>query len=411
MNAEAAVLEAPPVWEPVQSSERIQTLDILRGVAVLGILLVNMGSYSRPGDFPVQQVWPGPADRAVTWLTVFLAEGKFVTLFSLLFGVGMAVQMERAEARGARFVPLYARRLLVLLLFGVAHALLLWDGDILHSYALCGFVLLLFFRRRSPKTLLISALVCWTPLVLLYVVVTGLSVYHHFDPQSASDFLSVNTAEDQKEVAEALRVYTQGTMGEMVKLRAEKLSWGWLAAPFMLDLLLLGLYIGRRGILQDVAAHETFLRKVRWRGFWLGLTGNLLCAFGGSFAPSPVSVRQSVGALVGLLAAPILSCCYAATLALLAQAEVWQQRLAPLAAVGQMALTNYLLQSLICTTIFYGYGLKLYGRVGPAYGLLLTLAIYAAQVWWSGWWLRRFRFGPMEWLWRSLTYGQRQPWL
>lgn len=409
MNTDAVVPKPPPGLEPVQARERIQTLDSLRGLAVLGILLVNMGGYSRPEYFPVGQVWPGLADRAATWLIVFLAQGKFLTLFSLLFGLGLVVQMERAEARGARFAPLYARRLLVLLLLGLAHALLLWDGDILHTYALAGFLLLLF-RKRSPKTLLRSALICWLLPFLLISAVTALSLYHHFEPQAANRFITVDTGEDQKAMAEELRVYTHGTVGEMVKQRANNLLWDWLVDPYVLALLLLGMYAGRRGILQDVAAHEPFLRRVRWRGLWIGLAGNLLFAWGGSLDPSPDSVRQSVGALCALWAGPSLSFCYAATLALLAQAEVWRRRLAPLAAVGQMALTNYLLQSLICTTIFYSYGLKLYGGLRPVNGLWLTLAIYAAQVWWSGWWLRRFRFGPVAWLWRSLTYGQRQPW-
>ncbi|HZS08203.1 MAG TPA: DUF418 domain-containing protein [Blastocatellia bacterium] len=403
-------METSSLPEPIQARERIKTLDILRGVAVLGILLVNMGGYSRPEYFPVGQVWPGLADHAVTRLILFFAQGKFVTLFSLLFGVGMAVQMERVEARGGRFVPLYVRRLLVLLLVGLAHGLLLWDGDILHTYAVCGFVLLLL-RRRSPKTLLVTALACWALTFLLYAAVTGVSLYQHFDPRGASIYFTMDPADDEKQVAQELRVYTGGTFGEMVGLRAGTLLFDWVADPFVLALLLLGLYIGRRGILQDVAAHEPFLRRVRWRAFWIGLAGNLLFAIGGSIDPSPVSVRQSVGALCALFAAPSFSFCYAATLALLAQTGAWRRRLAPLAAVGQTALTNYLLQSLVCTTIFYGYGLKLYGSVRPVYALLLTLAIYAAQVWWSGWWLRRYRFGPVEWLWRSLTYGRRQPWL
>src|SRR5262249_34158482 len=147
--------------------ERIEAIDILRGVAILGILLVNMGLFSLPEDLPAHQLWPNAVDRTVERLILFVAQEKFKTLFSLLFGLGLAVQMMRAEARGARFVPLYARRLCVLFLIGVAHFLLVWDGDILHDYALLGFVLLLF-RRRSLTTLLVWAGVLLSIPVLFY---------------------------------------------------------------------------------------------------------------------------------------------------------------------------------------------------------------------------------------------------
>ena len=152
MSALPHTIASPPVIGPVLGQERIEAIDILRGVAILGILIVNMCRFSLPEDLPAHQLWPILVDRTVEKLILFLAEEKFVTLFSFLFGLGLAVQMMRAEARGARFLPLYLRRLCVLLLIGVAHFLLLWAGDILHTYALDGFILL-FFRRRSLKTL------------------------------------------------------------------------------------------------------------------------------------------------------------------------------------------------------------------------------------------------------------------
>jgi len=141
----------------------------------------------------------------------------------------------------------------------------------------------------------------------------------------------------------------------------------------------------------------------------IGVAGNAAFAVGGSFNPSPTSVMQNVGAICLLIAAPAMSFFYASTIILLAQGEAWRRRLAPLAAVGRMALSNYLLQSLICTTIFYSYGLALFGKVRPSLGLLLTIIICLIQIPLSVWWLRRFQFGPIEWLWRSLTYWQRQP--
>src|SRR5207247_4413675 len=138
-----------------------------RGVAILGILIVNMSGFSLLDDQAAQQLWPNIVDGSVERLILFFAQEKFKTLFSFLFGLGLAVQMMRADARGARFLPLYARRLCVLLLIAAAHFLLLWDGDILHDYALLGFVLLLF-RRRSLKTLLVWASIFISILVFFY---------------------------------------------------------------------------------------------------------------------------------------------------------------------------------------------------------------------------------------------------
>jgi uncharacterized protein len=178
---------------------------------------------------------------------------------------------------------------------------------------------------------------------------------------------------------------------------------------YILTVFLLGLYAGRRGIFRHVSAHLPFIRRVQGWGLMIGVAGNAAFAGGGSFDPSPTSVMQNVGRMCLLFAAPAMTFFYASTIVLLTQGEAWRRRLAPLAAVGRMALSNYVLQSLICTTIFYGYGLALFGKVRPSLGLLLTIVIFLIQIPLSVWWLRRFQFGPIEWLWRSLTYWQRQP--
>src|SRR5207249_3335906 len=155
-EGDVRTIASPPVIGPALRQERIEAIDILRGVAILGILIVNMRRFSMPEGPPAHQEWPNALDATLARLILFFSQEKFKALFSFLFGLGLAVQMMRTEARGARFLPLYARRLFVLLLIGVAHFVLLWDGDILHDYALLGFILLLF-RRRSLKTLLVWA--------------------------------------------------------------------------------------------------------------------------------------------------------------------------------------------------------------------------------------------------------------
>ncbi len=395
MTTESTIAARPAIG-PVLGQERIDAIDILRGVAILGILIVNMGLFSLPEATPAH----GIVDR----LILFVAQEKFKTLFSFLFGLGLAVQMMRAESRGARFLPLYARRLGVLFLIGAAHFLLVWDGDILHDYALLGVVLLLF-RHRSLRTLLVWAGVLLGIPVVFYGLTTYSAITGHVNP-SVQKWIAYENGADDQETTE------DGTYGEMVTLRARELPRD--LSPdtddaFVLAIFLLGLYAGRRRLFHDIPAHRDFIRRVQRWGLLIGIAGNTVFAVGGAFDPTPDSVMQNVGRLCLVVAAPAMSLFYASTIVLMTQAETWRKRLAPLGAVGRMALSNYLLQSLICTMIFYSYGLALFGRVSPSLGLLLTIAIFLVQIPLSVWWLRRFRFGPIEWLWRSLTYWQRQP--
>jgi uncharacterized protein len=175
-------------------------------------------------------------------------------------------------------------------------------------------------------------------------------------------------------------------------------------------MMLLGLYAGKRRIFANLPEHLPFIRKLWLWSLAIGLVGNFLYVYFGAQSartmPSPALMISLAGQTFG---APALAIFYMSSLVLLFQRPTWQRVLSPLAAVGRMALTNYLLQSIICTLLFYGYGLGLYDEVGPAGGILLAIVIYTFQVLWSNWWLRRFQFGPMEWLWRTLTYGRRQP--
>jgi uncharacterized protein len=388
---------------PALRQERIEAIDILRGVAILGILLVNMGLFSRPEGHAV--------DGTVERLILFFAQEKFKALFSFLFGLGLAVQMMRAEGRGARFLPLYARRLCVLFIIGIAHFLFLWDGDILHDYALLGGVLLLF-RHRPPKILLVGASVLLAIPMLFYGITTYSSITGRVEPQ-AKDWIAYETGtEDDGTIDDFSDAYARGSYAEMTALRASELPRDLspdIDDAYVLAIFLLGLYAGRRRIVHDIPAHLPFIRRVQRWGLVIGVAGNAAFAAGGSFEPSPTSVAQNVGRLCLVVAAPALMLFFASSVILLTQREIWRRRLAPLAAVGRAALSNYLLQSLICTTIFYGYGLALFGKVSPSLGLLLTVAVFLIQIPLSLWWLRRFQFGPIEWLWRSLTYWKRQP--
>jgi uncharacterized protein len=406
---------------PTQPSKRIQTIDILRGFAIFGILLVNMELFNRSFVTVAAGIGEPVAllDRFARGLITFLAEGKFYSTFAFLFGLGMAILHHRVEERGGRFVPLYLRRMLVLLVIGLVHAYLFWVGDILILYALLGVVLLLLFRNRRPKTLLIWIFIFLLAPLLLNGALLALVEFGKMAPdgeQMMAEIFDQQALSLQTRADEANAVYAAGSFAEVTGQRIRDMSFVYSTWPFMafnvLAMFVLGLYAGKRRILYDIADNRPLIGKVLLSGLVIGVIGNLVYVILGSstsrMVPSPELLLALAGQTFG---APAFSLFYMAGLTLLLQNPAWQKRLAPLSYVGRMALTNYLLQTVICTTLFYGYGFGLYGRVGPATGLLLAVTIYAIQIPLSAWWLKRYRFGPAEWLWRSLTYGRRQPML
>jgi uncharacterized protein len=401
---------------PTTKQDRIQVLDVLRGFAVFGILLVNMLLYSAPASYAHGNVWTSVPDRIARALIVLLAEGKFYALFSFLFGLGLAVQMSRAEARGISFVPLYIRRLTVLFIIGLLHAYLLWWGDILHIYAVLG-LWLLIFRKCAPKTILMWAGFFMLLPVLILIVTGSVGMFRARNASVAArppDFVAAQRAKREAATKEAVRVYAKGTYDEIARQRVKDLMLEYsrmgLYGPHFFALFLLGLYAGRREFLRHAGEHLTLIRQVMWGGLVIGLCGNLLVAL--KVEMVSIGLRSPLnfwGNILFFLTAPALCFFYAAAITLLFQQRIWRERLSPLAAVGRMALSNYLLQTLIGTTLFYSYGLGLYGTVGPAFCLLLSVVIFLVQIPLSLWWLRRFSFGPVEWVWRSLTYLKLQP--
>ncbi|MDW8395126.1 MAG: DUF418 domain-containing protein [Anaerolineae bacterium] len=398
--------------QPISRDERIDAIDIVRGFALLGILAVNMGAFSFPfassltgtprGDSALDRV----AEFAITWL----ATGKFYPLFSFLFGFGMALQIARVESSGGNPVTFMLRRLLTLLAFGLVHALLIWNGDILFVYALTGLMLLLF-RNASPR-----ALLGWAIGLLAFQVVFGLlgagltALGEAAQAAAANPFLEVTRELERR----AFEVYARGSWGEIFLFRAlewmvfltASLSTSWVQ---LIALFLFGMYFARREIFQQLDAHVRLFRAGLLIGLGVGLPANFALAWMRHLSDS--AVNASSAALQGTLLqvfGPLLGFGYLSGFVLLARRAETKRLLAPLAAAGRMALTNYIAQSVICTLIFYSYGLGLFGKVGAFAGLLLTLAIWLAQLPLSVAWLSRFRFGLLEWLWRTLTYGRLQ---
>lgn len=404
--------------DPVDAQGRIEIVDVLRGFAIFGILVVNMGMFSAPVYQVVVEgeLFRGAADRAAHWLIRFFAEGKFYSLFSFLFGLGFSIQMARAESRGASFLPLYLRRILVLLLIGFAHAFLIWFGDILVTYAVLG-VLLPLFRRRTDRTLFVWVVVLMLLPTLLYGSLASLIGLAQTSPGAAEQIeqqFAASEAQNQERLDRALRVYATGSPSEIQAQRTADVLYMYSVAPFrnlpnIVAMFLLGLWAGRRRVFEDPVARRELAMKLLLWGLPLAILGNLIYAVASEISnPSKPSWMGTLAKAGFAFGGPALCFVYVAAIALLFERERWRARLAPLAAVGRTALSNYLLQSIVCTTIFNAHGFGLYGKVGPALGLLLAVAIVSVQIPLSQWWLSAFRFGPAEWIWRTLTYGRLQ---
>jgi len=388
---------------PVSLSERILFIDVLRGVALFGILAANMRAFFAPLDCydHIGVLFHSRADVAAQFLIDALIQGKFISIFSFLFGMGFAMQMSRAEARGVRFLGFYPRRLLALALFGVIHGLLIWAGDILLTYALSGAILLLF-RKRQQKTLL-----WWTgSLFSLPIVVSTIFLGLYFSRFRRP--WMVPKPPDMKKLYMVINIYAHGTLRQI--LVQNWVEWkgmlpAQLFAIYAVGLFLLGMWVWRAGIVQRFDDYRPVFKRVCAWCIPVGLILSIFVAVVKMvLPPGTVSLWGWFAAILFLPGAHILSAGYVTGLALLFMREDRRRILLPFAAVGRMALTDYLMQSVVCTLFFYNTGF--FGRIGPAIGLVPTFILYGAQVWFSNWWLQRYRFGPMEWWWRGMTYGK-----
>lgn len=401
---------------PTTTRERVDLLDILRGFALLGILIVNMGIFSFPliAAFTGMPRGDGALDHAVEFLTHALATGKFYPLFSFLFGLGMWLQMERVQEAGSAPARFMVLRLLVLMGFGLAHALLIWNGDILFIYALTGLVALLF-RKAQPRTLLIWAGVLIALPVIFSAGFVGLGILAAgLAPTDTSGTDEIMTFVRDLE-RQAIETYARGSWGQIFVWRA--IEWLIVLAFFFLSgnvlqilaIFLIGMYAGKRHVFQRLMQLPENERRLPAGGVCLavGLVANLALTWL-MWTVDMTSPLAGLPSLLLLVFGPALSYGYMAAFVALTRREAWHRRLEPLAAAGRMALSNYITQSVVCTLIFYSYGLGLFGQVGAFVGLLISLTIWLLQLLISVVWLKRFRFGPLEWVWRSLTYGAPQ---
>jgi uncharacterized protein len=395
------------------SAERLPTLDILRGFALMGILIMNMPGFSYSGytEADGSRHWAGAADQFAEELRDMLFSGKFNSLFSLLFGIGFTIQFARMQQSApATATRLYGRRLLVLLVLGLLHASLLWTGDVLHVYAVLGLVLVFGLRHASDR-----AVIALIGLCLVFPLVSDTLRLLVFTPGMVAERVKLLLALGASNNA----AFGHGGYADAVRENLRVLSFdygnpvslwnnlGWYVS--MALTMLIGLLAGRRRWVQRVPELLPQIRRLTWWALALGVGCGVVFTviFSTQRVPGPSALKLLGNFCYGLSRLSMMVF-YVLVIVRVAQTLPGQRWLAPLAAAGRMPLTNYLMQSLICTTLFYNWGFGLWDRVGPAWGFVLSLTLFfGVQVPWSLWWLRRHERGPMETLWARLTYGRR----
>jgi uncharacterized protein len=370
-------------------------------MAMLFILVENMAIYSG-------QTWDlgqmaRPAERATLIAILFLFQAKSYSLLAFLFGWGVGVQQERIEAQGRRFGPFYLRRLGFLLVVGLIHGTLVWSGDVLLLYAVLGLALVAF-RRSCSRTILVAAAVCLSVTLLVNLPGVGMDAARGWYAQ-ATAFLRYERT--------PASVYATGPLSEIARRRVQDLmhgySWAGYYAGTVLGMFLLGTYAARRRWLRSIEKHRRATRQVMWLSLGLGLVLNELYVethLGPLGLPQAyMRTFQVATRTTGALA---LVAFYVTAASLLMRREGVRRRLQLLGDVGRSSLSNYLLQSLVCTTVFYSYGLGLYGQVGIVPSTLTAAVVFLGELRLSAWWLEHYTLGPVEWLWRVAAYGRSQ---
>jgi uncharacterized protein len=458
---------------PIPAGERIEALDVVRGFALMGIFLMNVEWFTRP----ITELGTG-VDASQTgmsyiasWLIYAFVQGKFWTMFSLLFGMGFAVMLTRAEGTAREFVKPYIRRIIGLFLFGSAHFVMIWTGDILHNYAITALALLLIttrswkawlaafvsviaialtmqFTGQKPEAIWMMASLLavigvlihflnrgsidryykWgvalysLPFVLGLVFIGVTSAFPQLKPKETAQQVQEQQVkreerkvERAKERADEVRIYTQASYAESVVFRArqyrEDIRFAAGLSFMALPMFLLGFWFVRSGVISNLRENLGLFRNLATWTLPLGLAMTLISvAMFPSFIPftGPNPMRDVARILFQWAMLP-LCIGYVSLLICLLHTNIGEKLLSPLRHAGRMALTNYLAASIIGTFFFSRYGMGFWGEVTRAGQVLFVVVVFSLQLLFSFWWLSKFRYGPMEWLWRALTYWHLPP--
>lgn len=388
---------------------RYESLDILRGIAILGILVMNIQVFAMPWTAYAHPHAFGSMEGIHGWvwtLSHVFFDTKFYSLFAMLFGAGIALMADRARTTDRSPTSLHYRRMFWLALIGLSHGFLIWYGDILFTYAICGLFVYLFHRMRPVPLLILAGIFLAIPVV----IATSFTLTLPYWPEEAIKAMQAIWEPGSRMAIQDLNAYTAGWLTQMPARADTYLSVitvglavevFWHASALML----LGMALYRLGVItaqQPDRVQAMIAVPALIVGFALILWGM-----------AEISARdwafpwtKFVGRQFNNVGAPLVAVGYLCLVMMLCRRPRVTQRLSALSAVGRTALSNYLLQSLLCTFIFYGHGLGLFGQVERGGQILVVLLVWAIQLPLSLWWVRRFHYGPVEWLWRAATQWQ-----
>lgn len=389
---------------PTHAHERIESLDIIRGFALFGIFLVNMPAFQWPEIVGDSYMLSAELNEVDQWIRLFFdvfIQAKFYTIFSFLFGVGFYIFMKRAETKGFNYYVLFSKRVTVLAMFGFLHLTLLWYGDILLTYAVAGFFLMFFYKRKA------KTMVVW--IVTLFLLVSGVLSLHLIIPQEWMEEVMLEVQDEGREkVEEAIDVYQNASFGEWISYRWDNevipvLENMPFSVPAVLLMFLIGLYASKRGIFHDFPAHRTFVQRAMIVSLLASLpfTIGIVSLHFGWWAYG-IMTHYAIRSLL-YISGIFLSLFYICVLLFLLEKETWRRLLKPFSYAGRLALTNYIMQTLVGVGIYKGLGL--FGEVNLLIGTMICSIVFPLQMVFSYLWLKKYKFGPLEWVWRKLTYS------
>ena len=403
---------------PIKTHEREIFMDALRGFAILGIFIANLGFLSHYEGSDKAGAWLlSGSDDTMSFFHHWLIEGKFYSIFSLLFGWGIALQVKRGLDKGVDALPTVKRRLCIMLLLGAIH-LLIWIGDIVFFYALLGFILLPF-RKFSNKTLLITAVILiLSPIVLYWLKMTFPVLNYPAELLNQTGDQLGEKLNGIKSQATYIDFMQHGSWFDHLKNNISGLfyRYGYLffvsRIPKVLGMFLIGYVIGRSDFYKNLVQNKKVVYWIIGLGLLIGLPANYqLAYYMSNFEDDYFGLKingwyETIAYALGVVP---LALSYVGLLMLSFQTTIGNKILLLISPVGKMAFSNYLMHSLIGNFVFLGAGLGYMGQVGPVYLTLFAILVFVFQIILSTIWLHYFQYGPIEWVWRSLTYNKRQP--
>lgn len=379
---------------PIEEKSRIDWIDMARGFAIFGIFAVNILGFSAPYFMygGMEAVWAKPLDAAVLALVDIFFQGSFYTLFSILFGFSWQLMLDRMAEKELPYRSFLLKRQFILLGFGAVHAYLIWYGDILLSYGLVGLFLLLFIDIEDRHVLL------WAAFLLGGIVTLITAVLY-----PVREFLDTV---DEQAVKAAIEAYSSNDLSAVLAQNLQDWSYTNSGIGFVLLILtllpffLFGMYLSRKRLLHKPHKHRNTLKKM--------LVISLILFIVLKAGPYLIGNPKWLSYLQDNIGGGASALFYIISITFIAQSPLGEKVLQPFKYAGRMALSNYIFQSAVCFLLFYGIGFGLYDSVRPPVLMLIAIFIFALQAVFSKWWFSKFRFGPLEWVMRTINYGRKQ---